>query len=93
MAEIPAATRNEFENRIVARATQDEGYLARLKSDPRAAIADETGIRVPESVTIEVLEETPDHAYLVIPTNRIAIDDEQLEVAGGYCHGPPGPCT
>ena len=38
---------------------------------------------VPESVTIEVLEETPDKAYLVIPPNRAAIPDEELDLAGG----------
>jgi hypothetical protein len=39
---------------------------------------------VPESVEIEVLEETPEKGYLVIPVNRVAISDEQLDVAAGY---------
>jgi hypothetical protein len=69
---------------IVARAWADEAFRARLKADPRAAVAEETGIKVPESVTVEVLEETPDKAYLVIPSNRMAISDEDLDVAGGY---------
>ena len=83
MTETPAVTRRDFEARIVARAWSDESYRATLKSDPRAAIADETGITVPENVTIEVREETPEKAYLVIPVNRAEIDEDQLEAAGG----------
>ena len=42
---------------------------------------------MPESVAIEVLEETSDKAYLVIPSNRMAIADDDLDLAGGS--GPP----
>jgi hypothetical protein len=66
----------------------DEGFRRRLRADPRAAVAEETGVSVPDTVEIEVLEETPEKAYLVIPLNRVEIADEQLDVAGGeqmYC--------
>jgi hypothetical protein len=46
-------------------------------------VADETGITIPESIAVEVLEETPDKAYLVIPANRAAIPEEELDLAGG----------
>jgi hypothetical protein len=66
-------------------ARADEKLRERLKADPRAAMAEETSINVPESIEIEVLEETPEKAYLVIPANRVAISEEQLDVAsGGY---------
>jgi hypothetical protein len=42
-----------------------------------------TGVSVPASIEIEVLEETPEKAYLVIPLNRVAIANEHLDVAGG----------
>jgi len=89
MDEAAAPSRRDYEAKIVARAWADEGFRARLKSDPRAAVAEETGITVPEPVQIEVLEETPDKAYLVIPTNRTEISDEELSLSGGY----PDPCT
>jgi nitrile hydratase alpha subunit len=89
MDEAAAPSRRDYEAKIVARAWADEGFRARLKSDPRADVAEETGITVPEPVQIEVLEETPDKAYLVIPTNRTEISDEELSLAGGY----PDPCT
>jgi broad-specificity NMP kinase len=90
-----APTRGELEAKLVARAWADEGFRERLKAEPRAAIAEEVGISVPESIRIEVLEETPEQAYLVIPLNRVEISDEQLDVAGGgvydECEGLCGP--
>jgi Nitrile hydratase, alpha chain len=76
-------TRRDLESKVVARAWADESFRERLKADPRAAVAEETGITVPESINVEVLEETPEKAYLVIPANRVAVADEQLDAAGG----------
>src|SRR5262245_14980808 len=83
MTEAAAPNRRDLEAKIVARAWADESFRERLKADPRGAVAEETGITVPESVQIEVLEETPDKAYLVIPSNRMAISDDDLEAASG----------
>ena len=83
MSEPETMQRRDYEAKIVARAWADEGFRERLKADPRAAVVEETGITVPESIQIEVLEETPDKAYLVIPANRVRVSDEQLDVAGG----------
>ena len=92
MSEAAAPNRRELEAKIVARAWADEGFRARLRADPRAAVAEETGVTVPDSVAIEVLEETPDKAYLVIPSNRMAISDDDLDLAGGgeYDRQPRG---
>lgn len=76
-------TRRDLEDKLVAKAWADEGFRERLKTDPRTAVAEETGITVPESITVEVLEETADKAYIVIPANRVAIADDQLDAAGG----------
>jgi len=73
--------------RAVARAWVDEAFRERLKADPRAAVAEETGYTVPGSIAIAVLEETPDHAHLVIPANRMAVSDENLDFAGGSYDG------
>ena len=83
MTEAAAPNRRDLEAKIVARAWADESFRERLKTDPRAAVAEETGFTVPESIALEVLEETPDKAYLVIPSNRMAIADDDLEAAGG----------
>jgi hypothetical protein len=83
MSEAAAPTRRELESKLVARAWADEGFRERLRADPHAVLAEETGVSVPESIEIEVLEETPEKGYLVIPLNRVEISDEQLDVAGG----------
>jgi nitrile hydratase alpha subunit len=84
MSEAAASTRREFEAQIVARAWADEGFRERLKTDPRGAVRELTGISVPDSVEIEVLEKTPEKGYLVFPLNRVAISEDELDaVAGG----------
>jgi broad-specificity NMP kinase len=88
MSEASAETRRELEAKLVARAWADEGFREQLKADPHAAIAEEVGVNVPEVIRIEVLEETPEQAYLVIPLNRVAISEEKLDaVSGGGCDG------
>jgi Nitrile hydratase, alpha chain len=88
MSEAAAPTRDELEAQIVARAWADDGFRERLRTDPHGAVAEVTGVSVPESIEIEVLEETPEKGYLVIPLNRVEISDEQLEVAGGAYANP-----
>ena len=84
MGDAAVPTRRELEAQVVARAWADEGFRERLRADPRGTVAEVTGVVVPESVEIEVVEETPEKGYLVIPVNRVAISDEQLDVAAGY---------
>ena len=93
MSEAAAPTRYELEAQIVARAWADEDFRQRLQADPRTAVAEVTGVTVPESIEIEVLEETPEKAYLVIPLNRVEISDEQLDVAGGDDYSNPSACA
>src|SRR5262249_4636540 len=91
-SEAAASTRHTLEAKVVARAWADEGFRERLRGDPRAAVLEEAGVSVPESIEIEVLEETPEKAYLVIPLNRAEILDEHLDAAGGGGYFDP-PCA
>lgn len=84
MSEAAAPSRHELEDKVVARAWADEAFRERLKTDPHGAVAEVTGVTVPESIAIEVVEETPERAYLVIPSDRTTIPDDQLDAAGGY---------
>jgi hypothetical protein len=83
MSRREARTRRDLETKLVARAWVDDKFRARLKADPRAAVAEETGVTVPEAIEIEVLEETPDKAYIVIPLNRVALSDDELDALEG----------
>lgn len=86
--------RNEFEASIVARAWKDEAFRKRLKDDPRSVLEEEIkkvnpDATLPESVKVNVLEETVDQIYLVVPVNPEDFhdgelsDEDLLNVAGG----------
>ena len=67
----------------LSNAERQHRFRERLKADPRATVSEEMGIAVPESIQLEVLEETPQKAYLVLPTNRAAISDAELDAVSG----------
>ena len=60
-------TPHEMRTRIVEKALNDSGYRARLIDDPRAAVAAELGVSIPDSLTIRVHEEDAGSAHLVLP--------------------------
>ena len=78
----------ELEAQVLARATQDPAFRARLLADPKAVFA-EMGLSIPPQVQVQALEETADHYYLVLPALAerragASLSDAELEnVAGG----------
>jgi hypothetical protein len=85
-----AQSRHEFEATLIARAWQDETFKQELISNPKAVYTRELGQQIPDSLTIQVIEETPSTLYLVIPRNPASaqvteeLSDQALEaVAGG----------
>ena len=86
-----ASSRAEMERRLVEKSLQDDAFRQRLLADPRAAVEEELGMRLPEEVRVVAVEETADTAYLVLPfastESREAeeLSDQELEaVAGGW---------
>ena len=83
--------RAEMERRIVQRSIEDENFRRRLIEDPKGAVEEELGTRLPEDVRVEAVEETADTIYLVLPGTSMAgggggeLSDRELEsVAGGW---------
>jgi hypothetical protein len=76
------------QSELIARVWSDEAFKARLKSDPKGALA-EMGYKMPAHVEFEVLEATPTKQYLVIPPKPSGeLSDADLEnVAGGSTLG------
>jgi hypothetical protein len=75
--------------KIIARAWTDEGYKARLVSDPRS-VFDEAGVDLPEGVDIRVVEDTPSVNHFVLPLAPVEgeLSEEALEqVAAGDTSG------
>ena len=98
-----ATGRQEMERRLVQRSIEDEAFRQRLIEDPKGALEQEMGARLPEEVRIVTVEETQDTIYLVLPSTPVAgaeggeLSEQQLEsVAGGgdswssYCGGATG---
>ncbi len=82
--------RAEMERRIVQRSIEDEAFRQRLIEDPKAAVEQELGTRLPEEVRVVAVEETADTIYLVLPSTPMAgaegveLSDQELEsLAGG----------
>lgn len=95
MSEAASGGRQGVERRIVQRSLEDDAFRRLLLADPRAAVERELGARLPPEVRVQVVEETADTVYLVVPPASQAgaedgeLSDSQLEsVAGGgswYC--------
>jgi hypothetical protein len=62
---------------LIAKAWADEAFKARLKSDPRGALA-EAGFDVPQGHNVRVVEDTADTTHVVLPVRPSNISDEQL---------------
>ena len=81
-------TRAELGGLISARLSTDPSFREKLLADPRAALFELIGVKVPDFVTFEVHEETLNNIHLIIPAvaSPGEITDEDLElVAGGTC--------
>ena len=98
-----ASGRAEIERRLIEKSLEDEDFRQRLMEDPKGAVEQELGARLPEEVRMVAVEETPDTIYLVLPSSPAGagaggLSDRDLEaVAGGGGWGDDtsqaGTCT
>lgn len=58
---------------VYRRALGDAGFLARVKADPRSAIAEATGIALPEGLAVTTLIERPAEVPLWLPPEGIDV--------------------
>ena len=80
--------RAEIERRLIERILEDESLRQRLLADPKAAVEEELGTRLPEDVQVRAVEETADTIYLVLPSaspadEGIELSDRELEAVSG----------
>lgn len=72
--------------KIVAKAWSDDGFKAKLMSDPKAVLKD-NGVDVPDSIDVKVVENTDKVVHFTLPpkpTKGDELSDAELEnVAGG----------
>lgn len=82
--------RAKLEHNLIERAWEDETFKQELINNPKAVINRESKLQLPEELEVEVLQETVNKVYLVIPENsaqlaaEAQLSEEDLErVAGG----------
>jgi hypothetical protein len=68
MSEATGDSRADMEQRLIERSLQDEDFRQRLLGDPRAAVEETLGTRLPEGIQVRALEESADTIYLVLPS-------------------------
>jgi nitrile hydratase alpha subunit len=88
-AQAGGGGRAEMERRLVQRSIEDESFRQRLLEYPRAAVEEELGTQLPESIEVRVVEERADTIYLVFPSASVVGEGGEIsgqdlvEVAGG----------
>jgi hypothetical protein len=81
--------RKKLENQIIEKAMKDDSFRMQLLKDPKNTFERETGITLPGSLTVHVLQEDQETVYLVLPAVRSEAADGELteselaSVAGG----------
>jgi len=76
---------DDLNARVIAKAWKDEAFRQELLKDPKGALEREFKLEFPENVTIDVLQETSNKVYMVLPEKKDdeLNPDELDDVAGG----------
>ena len=82
-----AKTHWEMRQELVEKAAADDGFRSQLVNDPKAAIKDALGIELPDSVSVEVHEESATAAHLVLPLSPGLTEADLEGIAAGHSRG------
>jgi hypothetical protein len=81
---------SDIEERVIAQALEDPAYKQRLLNTPKAVLEETFDMNIPDDVTIQVLQQSPKHLYLLLPIDPAefvaqgVISESELEaIAGG----------
>ena len=77
-------TPQALRERVIGKATEDGGFRSQLIADPKGTIQSELGINLPDSLSVEVHEESTGTAHLVLPPDSKLSEGDLQAVAGGF---------
>ncbi len=71
----------DLSGKILARVVKDGDFKKALIANPREVLSKEYGIKLPEGVTLRVVEDTPEVKHVVLPCIEPAALEELSEEA------------
>ncbi|MBD2207952.1 NHLP leader peptide family natural product precursor [Calothrix sp. FACHB-1219] len=81
----------QIQERVIAKAMEDSLYKQRLLNDTKAVLEEELGEKLPEDLTVQILQQSPKNLYLLLPIDidelvrdGILSESELESVAGGW---------
>jgi hypothetical protein len=69
---IETLSRKDLEAKLITKALKDKAFKQTLLQNGKATVEQMFNIQLPENVALQVLEETENQIYLVLPTNPYA---------------------
>lgn len=63
--------------KIIQKAWEDPQFKAQLLADPKSALEASFGVKLPEGIQLQAVEETPTKFFLVIPPNPADLKSEE----------------
>ncbi len=80
------------QEQVLERAIKDERFRQEVLNNPRAVLARDYNVHIPETVSIRVIEDTTETLTIVLPPRQEAVQDlsdAELEgVSGGWIRPP-----
>lgn len=76
--ETPFVSRQDLEKHLMEKAMKDEIFRDRLIENPQVVIEEETGLKIPSSSSLQVLEESHSEIYLVLPMRPVQEPGSEL---------------
>lgn len=65
-----------LKKQIIEKAWADPEFKQKLLSDPKSAIQDAFGVKIPDGIRLKAVEESENEFYLVIPPNPVDTFDD-----------------
>ncbi|MDQ8738788.1 NHLP leader peptide family RiPP precursor [Paenibacillus sp. LHD-38] len=66
-----------LQDQIIQKAWEDADFKKELLANPKAAVKEAFGIDVPDTIEVEVVEESANKFYLVLPQNPAELKDAE----------------
>ncbi len=73
----------EIRAHLISKASDDSAFRASLLADPKATVSAELNMKIPEQVSVSVLEDSPTAVHLVLPPSALLRGADLKAISGG----------